>query len=647
MLLSSFRVTAFRNFLDSGAVAVAGDVTCLVGKNESGKTAALRALYLLNPVFEDERLDKQAQYPRWRMTADKRSRDLGTVVPIEATFTLEAADIEAVAARFGHGVLEGDATFTVSRSYDNQLSSALNAGINEQEAVTGFLAKHNVPASTRGALGAPAGPQGLRSGLEAALAAAARLDEPAAAQEVADWTKIQKALEAEVGEADSFVDAVQEFLLGRMPKFFYFGEYQFLPGVINLSELGAAEEKPGTTPLQTVRALLQLANTDVAAITEEDWTSRKAELEAVSNDLTAQVQEYWKQNSELEVLLDIDKVNETLANGQWAVARTLMVSVKDRRHGFSNSFDDRSTGFRWFFSFLAAFSEFEHAGESVIVLLDEPGVTLHGHAQKDFLRFINERLAPAVQVLYTTHSPFMVEPGKLDNIRIVEDRGPEKGAFITQDVLGVGADSSFPLQGALGYDIAQHLFIGDMNCILEGTSDFTYLQAMSAHLKSLGRSFLDERWRLLPVGGVGKVPTFVALMGRDLQVTVVVDETRGEMQKLRNMVGEGLLSQKRLITIADITGTKQADIEDLFDVEDYLSLFNGAFGMSLGAEDLVPGERIVDRISRTRGETFLDHGLPADYFLRNRLDLLPSFGAGTLNRFEQLIDKINATKPAS
>jgi predicted ATP-dependent endonuclease of OLD family len=99
----------------------------------------------------------------------------------------------------------------------------------------------------------------------------------------------------------------------------------------------------------------------------------------------------------------VEQVDELGRPGQTAVARRLKIRVYDNRHGFTNNFDQRSNGFRWFFSFLAAFSEFEGREHKVIVLLDEPGLSLHGKAQSVFLNFITERLALSAQVLYTTH----------------------------------------------------------------------------------------------------------------------------------------------------------------------------------------------------------------------------------------------------
>ena len=68
------------------------------------------------------------------------------------------------------------------------------------------------------------------------------------------------------------------------------------------------------------------------------------------------------------------------------------------------------------------------SGAPVILLLDEPGLTLHGKAQGDLLRYFDEKLAPDHQIIYSTHSPFMIAPGKLTEARIVEDQVGLKGS---------------------------------------------------------------------------------------------------------------------------------------------------------------------------------------------------------------------------
>src|SRR5579862_8039484 len=119
MKIISVQIRSFKNVLDSTEVALQPDVTCLVGKNESGKTAFLHALYRLNPSRPNVGFNIQRQYPAW---LEKRHRlqgkDLAAVVPVEAVFQLEAADIAKIEGRFGSGVLKS-AKLTVTRDYDN------------------------------------------------------------------------------------------------------------------------------------------------------------------------------------------------------------------------------------------------------------------------------------------------------------------------------------------------------------------------------------------------------------------------------------------------------------------------------------------------------------------------------------------------
>lgn len=193
----------------------------------------------------------------------------------------------------------------------------------------------------------------------------------------------------------------------RLPKFFRFTDYEMLRGRVDLRELKDPTDQQIGRGLRGVRALLDLAEAELEQIGDDNYELRIGELEAVQIDLSRQVFEYWTQNPRLEVLIDVDKETVNVANrGQTAVARYLDIRLKDQRTGYSNNFRQRSSGFQWFFSFLAAFSEFESQADNTVVLLDEPALTLHGRAQADFLRFINERLAPNAPVPYTTHSPF-------------------------------------------------------------------------------------------------------------------------------------------------------------------------------------------------------------------------------------------------
>jgi len=227
---------------------------------------------------------------------------------------------------------------------------------------------------------------------------------------------------------------------------------------------------------------------------------RKRELENVANSISHDVLKYWTTNPELRVMIDITQQTVSSPQGQQTVLDELKIRLWDDRHLLSLPFDERSTGFRWFFSFLVAFSEFEYSKRPIIILLDEPGLGLHARAQKDFLTFIDERLAERCQVIYSTHSPFLVQPDHLERARLVEDKGRQNGSRITSDVLATDKDTVFPLQGALGYDLAQHLFIAPHNLVVEGTSDYTYLLLLSSFLKAAERKDLVTSGLSFPWG---------------------------------------------------------------------------------------------------------------------------------------------------
>lgn len=128
------------------------------------------------------------------------------------------------------------------------------------------------------------------------------------------------------------------------------------------------------------------------------------------------------------------------------------------------------------------FAQVQKDGAPVILLLDEPGLTLHGKAQADLLRLFKEKLAPHHQIIYSTHSSFMVAADELSSVRIVEDgveiKGQRRvpiGTKVREDVLTRDPDTLFPLQGALGYEITQSLFVGKHTLLVEGPGDILYI----------------------------------------------------------------------------------------------------------------------------------------------------------------------------
>jgi hypothetical protein len=141
MKLTTVRVRMFRNILDSTEVAIQPDVTCLVGKNESGKTAFLQALWRLNPARVTPTFSVPDHYPAW---LEKRhcleGQNLDEVRPVEAIFGWEAADEKAVESVFGPGVVSANAELRLWKRYNNEF--LWEHGCDEAKAVGNLLAKN-------------------------------------------------------------------------------------------------------------------------------------------------------------------------------------------------------------------------------------------------------------------------------------------------------------------------------------------------------------------------------------------------------------------------------------------------------------------------------------------------------------------------
>ncbi len=462
----------FRNIIDSGQIDFEPDVTCLVGKNESGKTAVLQALHRQNPVPAASKFDAFDDYPRWRYVEDRRDGRIAATQPIECFFELEDEDTAAVVEELGPRVLRSR---RLKRSIDYSGDAFVGFDVDEAAALTNYLDSANVSEDLRSLIKPGSGPK-----------------------EVADGTAfVEKIAEKKQAEADALAHQItlkfqnrsawsiaNEILKRRLPQFFYFSHYEIMPGRIDLSQLFAPGQLPGQSGLQTARALLRLAGAEQDVLAANEFEQRKAELEAISSRLSREVFRYWTQSESLQVEIDADNATVQTDPAHDSVVRFLDVRVRDTRHGYSSNFSQRSSGFQWFFSFLAAFSEFEDRGHGVIVLLDEPALNLHAKAQADFLRFITERLAANCQVAYATHSPFMVEPSHLERVRIIEDKGFDIGSVVSQDFAAVGSDSLLPLHAALGHDIAQNVSLGPNNELVEGGGEFEVLQKLRDHLTS-------------------------------------------------------------------------------------------------------------------------------------------------------------------
>jgi predicted ATP-dependent endonuclease of OLD family len=656
MQLTHVHVTNFRSIEDSTEFEV-GQLLCLVGKNEAGKTAIELALAGLNPhpstVFA---YDLERDYPR-RWLADYEERHSKEQALIISTkWKLSAEEEAAIAEEIGAGAI-GD-TVRVYRRYEDD-EPQWSVPIDLKAAVANLIAMEKLDEEEQKPLATVTDSGTLRTALEA----------------IKERTTRQTRL---LERMNSFPDktikgAVLQVLKANLPQFMYSSHYNRMVGQIRLDTFSRRKQGQLQPPIEAGELVfvdfLEYAGTSIAEITAATtYEGLNARCESASNKITAQLQEYWKQNPHLEIDVRVTKAEpqDPVPFNEGVIARA---RVKNTLHKVTVPFSERSAGFVWFFSFLVQFAQVRKSGGNLVLLLDEPGLTLHGKAQADLLRYFVEKLVPDHQVIYTTHSPFMVPPDDLVSVRIVEDRlfetGPGKwisdGTKVRDDTMATDRDTLFPLQGALGYEITQTLFVGKHTLLVEGPGDILYLQALSSALIRRGRPGLDRRWTICPAGGIDKIQPFVGLFaGQKLDIAVLSDYAKTDKRKLESLRQNKIMESDRLLTFASILGVDEADIEDVFTPALYATILNQAFGLAganvLTAQKLLDADAGTTRLLKKAEACFrvlppeaaeFDHFTPADWLFQhpNLLDGTTPDVTETLDRAEKVITILNGLLP--
>ena len=614
MKLSQARVVNYRSIDDSSWVKV-DDVTALVGKNESGKTAFLQAIRKINSISGEEDGFTIRDYPRKGYIKYKKIHEQNPCEVAQAEFELSAEEVTEIEANFGNGVLASNKVI-VTKNYKNERAWKID--------LSDSISSSSVPNSFT----EPSNPTP---------------------------TSFQNAVQNNESNVSVSEKIAEQFLERWLPKFVYFDNYSLMRGKISINELRERSENGG--PLddadRTFLSLLTLSGVSLEDLEKDlGYEDIKVELESASITITDEIFEYWQQNRQLKVEFDVSQADPRdpapLNEG-----KILHVRIENARHRVTVSFDERSKGFVWFFSFLSYFSHLEETESGdLIILLDEPGTALHAMAQKDFLRFMDERLSPRCQVLYSTHSPFMIDLDKLHRIRLVQDMDGV-GTVISDDAVHNDRETVFPLQMALGYQMAQTLFLAPHCLMVNSPSDLIYLQVLGDMVTEVSGARIDPRWVIIPVGSTDNLSTFVTLLGENyVSVAVMMDLTPTNREKIEAINKKNEMEGENPVKWVQVTRVRDADIEDLFDPKVYLELVNRSYARQLD-EPLTmrtitdSNPRIVERLKAYFSRTGLaggvfDRYVPAAYLLENFDNFKGNLSEDTLEKIQALVERINS-----
>lgn len=599
---TQFQVLNYRNIDDSGWIPLER-VTAFVGRNEAGKTALLKALHKFNPAIE-EPYNPQREFPRDRFTAEYRDGGDWPVCRVE--FELAAEFRKELGERLNGAGIPQKAILT--RYYDGSLEYEYDTEVSDDPVEPGELVKA-LDTFAKGArrLAAPAEDQeeatqalrtkladwadgkkevagklqDLRTEKGVELLGQVRQESNAHAQPAsADLVEsLQGAVDGLRGRAETspIPQQLDEAIESELPVFIYFENYGILDSAVYLprflKDLQAGPDEPRVRTINAMFKHVQLTAQEISDLGREEAEETKAAGQPVTPEMIARDQERKELRS---VKLNSASLDISKKFSKWFGQRRHKIRYQadgpyfriwvsdDRRPDVDIELESRSKGFQWFFSFYLVFLvESDEGHKDAILLLDEPGLHLHPTAQQELMSFF-ETLSEDNPLIYTTHSPFLIDGERIHRIRpVTED---ETGhSRISVDSWPQDRETIFPLQAAAGYAMVRGLFQHKKNVLVEGMSDYLYLHALNLHCHALGRQGLPEDIYITPCGGTKLVGHIASLfLGQEVRPVVLLDgDDAGRARRDALMKELYAGHEKAVLMLSDVLGQEECETEDI------------------------------------------------------------------------------------
>lgn len=667
MRLIRARVENYRSIIDSGEFDIESLKTILVGPNEAGKTVLLRALQQLNKPEGVDGFDALRDYPRSKYNDITTGQvNIENVTVVTGYFEIEDEDKALIPPEYHN------CKYKLYRNLNNKafhnlvnapakkiycdISKSLTRMSSHMDKQCAKLVKD-----------------------ETGIKPSAALDKITAswndntlisndnAKQLSDWLSnhlefVDEDNEVEEKRYDELLnatkfnadqDTILKTLEARTPVFILFNNYFNVKPSIHLEHLAQRVEGNllddkyydygnlcllkllGFTP----RELATLGSTpspninDTAAlkIYRDNLDSRTYQLNAASVKLTKEIRSVWMPNPDRP---EADKLKVT-ADGQY-----LKVVVEDDL-GVEIELDQRSEGFQWLVSFFVVFfAEAMDKHKNAILLLDEPGMSLHALKQRDFRETIS-RLSKGNQTIFSTHSPFLVGPNELDIVRVVEMKSRETGTTVHTTLSSEDPAGMLPLQEALGYDLASSLFSQQRNLILEGITDYWYIEATSELFKAAGKTAVNDKIALVFANTAGKVVYYATILhAHNLKVAALLDADSAGDQAAQQQNLVHTLGNKSILRTKDFCDIEKAEIEDLLR-STLANIVKFEYGVDLLQKVKEQSKRPIVELFSSEIRDFSKYKLAKAYIHWTRSHTFDDLDPKEVSQWEGLIGTIN------
>ena len=654
--LLRYKVINFRSIEESDWIEAGGN-TCLVGTNEAGKTNLLIALWKLRPA-NDEPINPLSDFPRHlysQYKADGHESD----VFIKADFELDpsiskqlaqacSCDIEqvrvALIQRMYNGKYYISLPYSKIESYPkSNLVKIVDSFLVELHDVEAYIKedvelRNKIDLTLKGLVQSTdedtLNKEEVQTAIETIKSLLGdfgkkqNLPEPFNKKLLPALTKIIDSFE---GKAIDTTGEDRQLILKHLPKFVYYSDYGnldseiYLPRVIedltrnDLSESARAKARTLDVLFKYVKLspkeIYELGNDRRVIIKTLDHLKR--EIDSVEEDPSEEeIADWAEKKKERGVLLRSAASELTKSFKQWwqqgnyifsfeADGSHFRINVSDELRPESIELEGRSRGLQWFFSFFLVFLvETKQEHSNAILLLDEPGLSLHPLAQFDLAEFFRS-LAQANQLIYTSHSPFLVDMDNLANVKAVFIDKKTGRTKISSNLRHEDADaekSIYPVHAALGLTISDTLLLGCTPVLVEGPSDQYYLTMIKRFLIGKGKLQNTRELVFIPTGGVkGMSPVTKLVSARDNTLPyVLLDSDKVGKEYSKNLLnGTYKEQQDRVLEVGRFLGVEEFEVEDLMPSQGLIRIVDRAYrGKTDFADFYKSGQPIVDQIER-------------------------------------------------
>lgn len=364
---------------------------------------------------------------------------------------------------------------------------------------------------------------------------------------------------------------------------------EILPSIVFHEEFDTISDSAPVSSIEnnqnrTFRNLLKLTEIDVNEFKDADYFRQQQLRDAAEGVIEGEVNELWEQKT-VEVALNFNE-------------NTFYVQLKDQelqRGGIGTSPpttedvdrklvrpSSRSKGFQWFFSFYINLNaETSNDDDDRVILLDDPAVFLHPEGKKNWLAAI-EDLSEEAQIVYSSHSPYLIRKEYPCRIRIVEDRDG-KGTTITDEFVGADSMTLEPLREALGIGLGDSPFVSKHKILVEGVTDYRILQALAnVMVEEFDMDILKrDDVTIMPTNGgnnMVQAAKWVASEAFSYVLLLDNDDKGKEVQRdIERQHQEVDPDRIILLSLDDEHQNYHIEVEDMFDTEFFIDCVNAAY----------------------------------------------------------------------